>query len=1473
MGKYVNLHQHSEESTLDGYAKITDIVTHAKEIGHAAAAITDHGECSGHIQMYEAGIEHDLPVVLGMEGYWVPDLDAYREATKPAAPKRYPNSIIGQRATNSHICLLARDQQGLSNLWAWSSMAYEDHYRHVKPLADPALMRQYAEGLYGSDGCMLTEFGHAVEEGDEGRCREIFAFMLDVFGDRFYSELHTWRIINPVTDDEKRMNAVMTEINRAKVRLATEMGVPLVVVNDAHYTQEDDWRYHRLVWQFNTFNNDQTESVKHAADWLMSEDEIRHHMGFHGISAQVVNQAIDNSYDIAMSCQGVKIEPTMDMPRLGASDAEDVTMFLDSVEEGYKRKIVATGLDEEVYWPRVEQEIRLIIDKGFAGYFRITQDMVRSFRDGSYIQWVNGDVAKTPRLCGPGRGSAGGSLVTFLLDITALDPIKYGLLFERFLTEDRTDWPDIDTDVPQSGRPDAKAYIRARYDHTCAIGTRSRSGAAQTLRDLREPLDIPWGDMTEIGKLLKNLRELIDTTGDEELDDAAVASMTWGEIVAFKGGDLMPYQKRHPELFDYMERMVGLVRQTSVHAAAQLMGNQSFLGRMPTRIKNDTRTTQFDMYEVEKLGGCKMDILGIRHLDTLEQCRELVYERHGLWLDYDGTGYGTPPGADNIIVFGDDQYRDPVIWEQIATGETLGIFQLETPSATKAAIDFKPTSEIEVCDLISVNRPGVIHAGQLPHYMARREGSEKPVYDHPLMEAVTGPGWLSDTYGILVYQEQLMRAAEVLADFTPTERERLRKIIGKKKVDAMVALEVEFKARCLANPDFVAPFNSSRNTAERAQAVVDKIWRSLIASASYAFNRCVAGNTVVKLGGSGSHSDGTMTVGDMWARLHNLAAPGAYRVGDPCRFCGHPSVANSRQQCSACYAWRKKFTSNHRLHGVRSWSLGDDGRLHPNRIVDVHFNGRAAVWRVKLADGCGVMATANHRHMTPGGWVEVGDLRVGDELLVCGDYERQFYESTKDRTTEGEPSYAGARLPNDQRNGENSLGYRTGGFLSLREWTEATDKVCAFPGCGRSAESGHRIERAHLDGNRRNNDPSNLAMLCVSHHKAHDYQVNGRRRRGGKGYPVVPVRITEIDYVGEREVFDLEMADPHHSWVGNGVVTHNSHGMGYGLVASWETWDKCYFFSEFITASLRTDKRAGWGNKYIRTARRRGLKILPPDINASEGKFSLAGSDIRYGLLAIAQVGEAAATDIVAKAPYVDFSDFLARTKCNKQVVINLITIGAFDAFSSRDNLLKGYERWRIMDARKGKTIVVDGHRIPKDRLTETQVDEIVADALATPTRNRAQEIIGPSKWIIEIPDFSDERVIIALEEELVGNYVTIDPMYKFIDMIETHCVQRVIDIKEMRKGTTVAIGGQITKVKEHVIAKGEQKGQKMAFVAVTWGDEEFDITVFADTWATSKSYLHVGSPVVLNCIRDNRGVHLSTTIRLDWAVKQKESA
>jgi DNA polymerase-3 subunit alpha len=1100
----VNLHNHSEGSYLDGYATVDDIVNRAVDLGQSAISITDHGECNQHLAFQKACRTAGIHPVFGMEGYWLPNIE-----DKKAVP-------------NSHITLLAQDQRGLSNLWALSSVAYERKYFHKRPVADLDLLRTYAEGIYASDGCMLTDLGRAVIAGEEDRARQYMGSLLEVFGDRFFVELHTWQFMNPSNPEQIRLNSEMAAINQAKVRLATELGVPLVVVNDSHHARPEDWRNKELVWRFNTRQNaDQLGDEGQKADHIMGTDELVMWMSRHGIGRSVVEEAIANSARIAESCTA-EIKPTLELPRFTDSERDDMVKFLDLVEQGFRRKVIDAGLDAATYFQRMETETRLICDKQFAGYFLVVHDYVKAAKSGSWAQWVTPGADPDPLQVGPGRGSGGGSLVAWLLDITAIDPIRHDLLFERFLAPSRKGYPDIDTDFPRSKRPGLKAYLEARYggDHVCTIGTTTRNNPKAMVRDLGRALDVPYRDVNEISNIIMDVAKLVADETEETGEE-----VSWDTIVSERGGDLAPWARKYPELFERLGQMVGIARQSGVHPSGVLVNSAPLLGLVPLRTRkhgtaDEVTTTQFNMDEVEELGGVKFDLLGIRHLDTLDTTRRLVRQRHGVDLDFEALT--------------DEQLADPAIWERIDRGRTTGVFQVETPGATRTAIDLKPRNVSDVAHLVSIIRPGVKDAGLTDEFLKRRSGEEPVVYDHPLMKPIVEP-----TYGILVYQEQMIRAARELASFTPDEADELRRITAKKKAELLGPWEKKFLDGCLNNPEFT----EAVGTAERARQVASRIWASINASARYSFNK--------------------------------------------------------------------------------------------------------------------------------------------------------------------------------------------------------------------------------------------------------------------------------------------------------------SHAVGYGLVATWEIFAAHYYEPEFLVALMQTDGESV--NRYVREARRSNIKILPPDINLSEQKFCLTGDTIRYGIDTVMGVGGAIARDIQKNRPYTSLEDYLTRAGrgSHKSAVLSLIKIGAFDDFGSRVELLQHYQRYRILESVAARK---------RASLTPEQADEIVARKLTE----------KPEEWAIEIPDFADEDVVYRIEEELVGTYVTVDPMARYIKALDAVAIRHPEEMNNFAVGDLFVIGGQIAKVKEHPISKGRFKGALMAFLSITWNEEEFEVVAFPECWRNVTGLVTPGAPVACRVIRTERGCTLSSVQRLD---------
>ena len=1100
----VNLHNHSEGSYLDGYATVDDIVDRAVELGQSAISITDHGECNQHLAFQKSCRKAGIHPILGMEGYWLPSIE-----DKKSRP-------------NSHITLLAQNQRGLSNLWALSTVAYQRKYFHKRPLADVELMRTYAEGIYASDGCMLTDLGRAVIDGEEDRARQYMGTLLDIYRDNFFVELHTWQFMEPSNPEQTRLNSEMAAINQAKVRLATELGVPLVVVNDSHHARPEDWRNKELVWRFNTRQNaDQMGDEGQKADHIMGTDELVMWMSRHGIGRSVVEEAVANAARIAESCTA-EVRSTLELPRFTSTERDDMIHFLDLVEDGFRRKVIDAGLDTHVYFQRMETETKLICDKHFAGYFLVVHDYVKAAKTGTWNQYVNPGSEVDPLQVGPGRGSGGGSLVAWLLDITAIDPIRHELLFERFLAPSRKGYPDIDTDFPRSKRPGIKAYLEARYghDHVCTIGTTTRNNPKAMVRDLGRALDVPYRDVNEISAIIMDAAKLVADENEANGED-----VSWDTVLSERGGDLAPWARKYPELFERLGQMVGIARQSGVHPSGVLVNSAPLLGLVPMRTRkhgtpDEVTTTQFDMNEVEELGGVKFDLLGIRHLDTLDTTRRLVRLRHGVDLNFEALD--------------DLELADPVIWERIDRGRTTGVFQVETPGATRTAIDLKPRNVSDVAHLVSIIRPGVKDAGLTEEFLKRRSGEEPVVYDHPLMKTIVEP-----TYGILVYQEQMIRAARELAGFTPDEADELRRITAKKKAELLGPWEKKFLEGCLNNPDFLG----SVDTADRARQVASRIWASINASARYSFNK--------------------------------------------------------------------------------------------------------------------------------------------------------------------------------------------------------------------------------------------------------------------------------------------------------------SHAVGYGLVATWEVFAAHHYEPEFLVALMQTDAEAI--NRYVREARRSNIKILPPDINLSEQKFTLTGDTIRYGIDTVMGVGGAIARDIQKGRPYTGLEDYLTRAGrgTHKNAVVSLIKIGAFDDFGSRADLLQQYQRYRILQSvaeRKRATLSPD------------QADQIVAQKLTE----------KPEEWVLEIPDFANDEVVYRIEEELVGTYVTVDPMARYIKALDAVAIRHPEEMSNFTVGDLFVVGGQVTKVKEHPISKGRFKGSLMAFLSITWNEEEFEVVAFPECWRSTSGLIQPGVPVACRVIRTDRGCTLSSVQRLD---------
>lgn len=779
------------------------MVARVVELEQTAVATTNHGDCGDHVEFEKECKKHNIKPIFGMEGYIVHDVEQ-REREK-------------DRYGFGHITLLAKTQRGLKNVWKLSTTGYKQYYQ--KPVCDWGNFRQFGQDVIATDGCLLSFMAKAIIADNDEEVERLVQRYLDTFGENFFMELHTWQIPQDpwaptLSEKAQTLNEQMTKVNQRKVEIAAKHGVPLIVVNDAHYDVPGQARNHQLIWQMST-NTDQSEQKEMALGHMMGSVEIVAAMEHHGIPLEVTVEAILNTRKIADSCEddittGI-FENRVHIPLLTGSEEGDLELYRQQSEAGYDRKYVQTGKHTPETRKRKDYEDDQIIAKRFPGYHMIVADYCKFAKGGPIPNSPFRD--KEPWLVGPTRGSAGGSIVNYCLDITEADPMVYRIPFERYIDPGRKSFPDIDLDFPQSKRPEMKHYLQWKYGHGCVatIGTFTKIRFKQAVKDLGRAMAIPYPDCEKISKLIEQVEKALKDDLDEDSGDTV--EITWADIIAEKATELLPWVQRYPEFFKHMQELVGLVRQSGVHPSGILISPIDLFEELPLRMSRETgeMITQFDMYTVEELGFIKFDILGIRHLDTIMTTDKFVHGDHDPRRFYDMTP---------------EQLSDPATAALIASGDTFGVFTLETPGMTQTAKRMLPTSERDVSHLTSLQRPGVIKSGGVERFLRRRAGKERAKTPHPMVDEI-----LKDTFGVFVYQDQVLEAVRACAGYSYTESDRFRKILGKKKMDQMRAEKSSFLERCLANDAFV-----EQSIYYPPGDAANMIWEEIEPAGTYAFN-------------------------------------------------------------------------------------------------------------------------------------------------------------------------------------------------------------------------------------------------------------------------------------------------------------------------------------------------------------------------------------------------------------------------------------------------------------------------------------------------------------------------------------------------------------------------------------------------------------------------------------------------------------
>ncbi|MGR3809667.1 DNA polymerase III subunit alpha [Jiulongibacter sp. NS-SX5] len=805
--QFSHLHNHTQFSLLDGASSIKRLFEKAKEDNMPAVAITDHGNMFGVFDFVSNASKYGVKPIVGCEFYVVED-HTIKSFTKEKKDKRY------------HQLLLAKDKQGYQNLTKLCSIGYMDGLYGKYPRITKALIEQYKEGLIATTCCIGARVPQEILRHGEKAGEEEFKWWLDRFGEDYYIEIQRHDI-----PDQNKVNAVL-------LKWAKEYGVKVIASNDSHYVDQEDWVAHDILLCVNTNEKLSTPKMKDYDDEGGSGKSGRFAFfndQFYFKSTQEMSQlfsdipeAIDNTNEIVGKVETLELKQDILLPNFPipeefkkhTDDKENQWEFLKHLTyEGAKARY---GEISEEARERIDFELFTIKTMGFAGYFLIVMDFIQAGRDLGVM-------------IGPGRGSAAGSVVAYCIGITNIDPIKYNLLFERFLNPDRKSMPDIDTDFDDEGRQRVIDYVVEKYgkNQVAQIITYGTMATKSSIKDVSRVMELPLSDANYIAKLVPdkpgygmNFKKLIhmpETGGDKNLTKLGLSADEIENVRRVR--ELYHGRGLEAKVLQQAEKLEGTVRNTGIHAAGIIIAPYDLSDIVPVATSKDADllVTQYEGKIIEDAGVIKMDFLGLRNLTILKEALRMIEENHAQGIDMDNITEKQQRTLD-LLNNGIDYIPldDFGTFELFQRGETNAIFQFESDGMKKYMKELKPDRFDDLIAMNALYRPGPL--AYIPDFIKRKHGLQEITYDLPEMEE-----YLAETYGITVYQEQVMLLSQKLANFTKGDADVLRKAMGKKQIEVLNKLKAKFMEGGTSNG--------------HDEKTLEKIWKDWEAFAQYAFNK------------------------------------------------------------------------------------------------------------------------------------------------------------------------------------------------------------------------------------------------------------------------------------------------------------------------------------------------------------------------------------------------------------------------------------------------------------------------------------------------------------------------------------------------------------------------------------------------------------------------------------------------------------
>ena len=750
---FVHLHVHTEYSLLDGANRIDELIDRTKELGMDSIAITDHGVMYGVIDFYKTAKSKGIKPIIGCEAY--------------VSPGSRFDKQNGRTDKSMHIILLAKNNVGYKNLMKLVSIGFMEGF-YYKPRIDMEVLEKYSEGLIVLSGCLAGVISRHIVNNDIEKAYETTKKLKEIFKDDFYLEI--------------QMNKIPEQnlVNQKLIEFSKELDIPIVATNDAHYLKKEDARVQEILMCIQTGKTMSDENrMRFSSDdfYIKSQEEM-------GELFKNFPEAIKNTRKIADKCN-VEIEfGKLHLPKFDVPDGYTPFSYLehlcnDGIKKLYKEEELETVKE------RLNHELNIISQMGYVDYFLIVWDFIKYAKDNGIM-------------VGPGRGSAAGSVVSYSLGITSIDPIKYGLLFERFLNPERVSMPDIDIDFCYERRQEVINYVVSKYgkDKVAQIITFGTMAAKSAIKDVGRVLDVPYTTVDELSKLIPtklgiNLKTALEISPDfkKKYDTDATCR----------------------EIIDVAMKLEGMPRHSSTHAAGVVISKESITNYVPLQKNDDSVTTQFVGGLLEEQGLLKMDFLGLRTLTVIRDAIDLVYKNTGRKIDIEKI-----------------PLDDEKVYEFISQGNTIGVFQLESAGMTNFMKELKPTSFEDIVAGISLYRPGPMD--QIPRYIKNKNNKDDIKYDHPLLKGI-----LDVTYGCMIYQEQVMKIVRELAGYSMGRADLVRRAMAKKKVDVMTKERQNFIHGIVdENGNRIVNGCIYNGVPED---VANKIFDEMMDFASYAFNK------------------------------------------------------------------------------------------------------------------------------------------------------------------------------------------------------------------------------------------------------------------------------------------------------------------------------------------------------------------------------------------------------------------------------------------------------------------------------------------------------------------------------------------------------------------------------------------------------------------------------------------------------------